>query len=293
MSRRQAEASAQSRLDQATTGLERRRIALARAERALADTEVFAAFSGVLSNVTAVTGGLVSPNERLAQLIDPSALEVSFRVSTSQYARLLTDGGELVGAPVTASLDVAGVDLEARGVISRESGAVGDGQTGRLLFARLENTGGFRPGDFVSVRIEEPPLERVARLPASAVDASGGVLVVGEEDRLEVASVEVLRRERDDVIVRVAGLAGREIVSEQTPLLGAGIRIRPLRADGAEEVAGPEMLSLDDERRARLVAFVEGNARMPADAKERVLAQLKQDMVPARVVERIESRMGG
>ena len=293
LSRRQAEASAQSRLEQANTGLDRRRIALARAERALADTEVYAAFSGVLSNVTAVTGGLVSPNERLAQLIDPNALEVSFRVSTSQYARLLTDGGELVGADVTASLDVAGVDLEARGVISRESGAVGDGQTGRLLFARLDNTGGFRPGDFVSVRIEEPPLDRVARLPSSAVDASGGVLVVGEEDRLEVANVDVLRRERDDVIVRATGLAGGEIVSEQTPLLGAGIRIRPLRDGGEEVAAGPEMLSLDDERRARLVAFVEGNARMPADAKERVLAQLKQDMVPARVVERIESRMGG
>ena len=93
--------------------------------------------------------------------------------------------------------------------------------------------------------------------------------------------------------MKTPGLSGREIVSEQTPLLGAGIRIRPLRDGGEEVAAGPEMLSLDDERRARLVAFVEGNARMPADAKERVLAQLKQDMVPARVVERIESRMGG
>jgi hypothetical protein len=32
---------------------------------------------------------------------------------------------------------------------------------------------------------------------------------------------------------------------------------------------------------------------MPAEAKARVLAQLSQDRVPARVVERLESRGGG
>ncbi len=32
---------------------------------------------------------------------------------------------------------------------------------------------------------------------------------------------------------------------------------------------------------------------MPAEAKARVLAQLQEPMVPAQVVERIESRMGG
>ena len=293
LSRRQAKASAESRFDQAVTGLERRRIALARAERALADTEIYAEFTGVMNDVTAVVGGLVSANERIGELIDPAALEVSFRVSTPQYARLLTDNGRLVGADVTAAIDILGVDLEAKGVISRESGAVGAGQTGRLLFARLETAPGFWPGDFVSVRIDEPPLERVVRLPASAVDAGGTVLVLGEEDRLETASVEVLRRERDDVIVRARGLTGREIVSERTPLLGAGIRIRPVRPDGAAEPDEPEMLTLDPERRARLVAFVEGNSFMPDEAKARVLAQLREDAVPARVVERIESRMGG
>jgi hypothetical protein len=209
---------------------------------------------------------------------------------------LLTENGRLVGADVTVSIDILGVNLEATGVISRESAAVGEGQTGRLLFARLDRAPGFRPGDFVTVRIEEPPLERVVRLPAAAVDAAGTVLILGEEDRLEVAPVEVLRREGDDVILRAAGLAGREVVAERTPLLGAGIRIRPVRRDagGARvEEPEPEMLALDPDRRARLVAFVEANQSMPAEAKARVLAQLQEEKVPAGVVERIESRMGG
>lgn len=296
LSRRQAEASAEARVDQARTSLERRRIALAEAERRLADTEIRAAFSGVLNDVGAVEGGLVNAGESLAQLIDPGALEVAFRVSTPQYTRLLTENGQLVGADVTASIDILGVNLEAKGAISRESAAVGEGQTGRLLFARLDDAPGFRPGDFVSVRIEEPALDRVARLPASAVDAAGTVLVVGEEDRLESAEVEVLRREGDSVIVRARGLGGREVVAERTPLLGAGIRIRPIRRSESGAVQpepAPEMLALDPERRARLVAFVENNQFMPAEAKARVLAQLQSEMVPARVVERIESRMGG
>ncbi|NNE86619.1 MAG: HlyD family efflux transporter periplasmic adaptor subunit [Silicimonas sp.] len=296
LSRKQAEASAEARVDQAKTALERRKIAVADAERRLADTEITAGFDGVLSGVTLVEGGLVSAGESLAKLIDPTAVEVAFRVSTSQYTRLLSETGKLIGADVTASIDILGVDLEASGKISRESAAVGEGQTGRLIFARLDTAPGFRPGDFVSVRISEPPLERVARLPATAIDAANTVLVVSEEDRLEVAEVQLLRREGDDVIVRARGLRGREVVSERTPLLGAGIKIRPIRrgSDGAIEAPPePEMLTLDPERRAKLVAFVEGNQFMPAEAKARVLAQLKEDTVPARVVERIEGRMGG
>jgi hypothetical protein len=41
------------------------------------------------------------------------------------------------------------------------------------------------------------------------------------------------------------------------------------------------------------VAFIEANPSMPPDAKERVLGQLRQDEVPAQVIQRIESRMGG
>ncbi|MGI9394114.1 MAG: efflux RND transporter periplasmic adaptor subunit [Boseongicola sp.] len=293
LSRKQAHASTETRVDQSTTALARRKITLAEAERRLRNTEIIAEFSGVLSNVTAVVGGLIAANERLAELIDPTALEVSFRVSTPQYARLLSENGRLVGAEVTVSIDILGVDLTSTGTVSRESAAVGDGQTGRQLFARLRDARGFRPGDFVSVAIEEPPIPRVVRLPATAVDAAETVLVLGDEDRLEVAEIELLRREGDDVIIRALGLAGREVVAERTPLLGAGLRIRPIRPDAEEMPVGPELLSLDPERRARLVAFVEANQFMPADVKSRVLAQLQKDKVPARVVERIESRMGG
>ncbi|MEM9475951.1 MAG: HlyD family efflux transporter periplasmic adaptor subunit [Pseudomonadota bacterium] len=293
LSRRQAVAQAEARIDQARTTVERREIALSEAQRRVTDTEVSAAFPGVLSDVSVVEGRIVSNNERLAELVDPTALEVSFRVSTRQYARLLDETGRLPAIDVTVSLDILGIDLEATGQITRESAVVSDGQTGRLLFARIEGGAGFRPGDFVAVRLIEPPLENVALLPAGAVDAAETVLVLGEGDRLEVASVDLLRRQGNAVIVRARGLAGREVVTERTPLLGEGIRVRPLRPDAPEAAEEPDLVELDDERRARLVAFVQSNNRMPADAKQRILAQLSQSRVPARMVARIESRMGG
>ena len=203
---------------------------------------------------------------------------------------MLDENGQLRDIPVNLSLDASGIDLTASSRITRESAAVGEGQTGRLLFAQLDAAPGFRPGDFVTVTIVEPSLARVARLPATAVDAAGNVLVVGEGNRLRVEAVDVLRRERDDVIVRARGLAGQDIVAERSPLLGAGIRVLPVRPGVPPEP--PAMVQLDDERRARMVAFIEANTRIPDAVKTRMLSQLAESEVPAELVERLESRMG-
>ena len=291
VSRRQAVAQGEARVDQAATRQARAEIALAEANRRLEDTVLTAPFDGTLSATDVVVGRLVSPNERLAELIDPDDLEVSFRLSTAQYARLLDGAGQLIRADVSVTLDVAGVDLEARGQISRASAAAGEGATGRLIFALLERSVGFKPGDFVTVRVQEPLLENVFRLPASAIDAQGEVLVLDGENRLESVAVTLLRRQGDDVLVR-GPIAGRQVVETRSPLLGAGIAVKPLQR-GAAVPEGPEMLELTEERRAKLVAFVEGNQRMPEAAKARVLARLAEPKVPAQMVARIESRMGG
>lgn len=291
LTRRQALASAQARIDQATTRLARAEISVSEAERAVADTEVFAAFDGTLAEVTISPGGRVTANERFAQLVDPSQLEVTFRVSTSQYARLLDSNGALTKAPVTVALDVSGVNLTATGQITREGAAVGVGQTGRLLFARLDAAPGFRPGDFVTVRIAEPALENVALIPATAVAADETVLVVGEEDRLETATVSLLRRQGDNVIVAIGPNTGATIVAERSPLLGAGIKVRPIRPGVVEEEAAPEMIALDADRRAKLIAFVSAG-QMPDDVKARIIGQLEADEVSSETVTRLESRMG-
>ncbi|MEJ5219011.1 HlyD family efflux transporter periplasmic adaptor subunit [Cognatishimia sp. D5M38] len=294
LSRRQALANAEARVDQAATSLERAGIAVAEAERNLEDRMIRADFTGTLAEVSVVTGGLVTANERIAQLIDPNALEVAFRVSTAQYARLLDENGRLNASDVTVALNVSGIDLTATGKISRDSAAVGEGQTGRLVFATLDAPRGLKPDDFVQVSVQEPVLNNVIAIPSSALTPQGDVLVLGEGDRLEALPVRMLRRQEDQIIVRGRELAGREVVARLSPVLGVGIKVKPIR-EGAkiEAPQAPEMVALTDERRAKLVAFVEANNRMPAEAKQRVLGQLQGNEVPARLVNRLEQRMGG
>lgn len=293
ISARNALAQAESQTATTRNEVNRARIARNEAQRAFDDTTIRAEFDGTLSDVVAVAGGLVTANEQLAQLVDASALEVAFRVSTAQYARLLDDTGRLLKAPVTVTLDVQGIALTADGTITRDGAAVGEGQTGRLVFARLEEARGLKPGDFVTVAITEPPLERVVRLPATAVDAESTVLALTSEDRLEALEVRLMRRQGDEVLVRGQGLAGREIVTQRSPLLGSGIKVKPMRPVQSAEDTAPALVELTPERREKLRAFIAANQRLPDDVKTRILSQLEADRVPVSMIERIESRMGG
>jgi len=294
IARQQAEAQAEARVNAAETALDRQRINLAEAERRVSETEIAATFGGVLSDTAAVVGGHVGLNERLARVIDPDALEVAFRLSTAQYLRLLDPAGELIRARAEVALELGGLEITSPGVISRASPSVGEGQSGRLVYAQVEAPRGFRPGDFVTVRITEPVLPDVAMVPAAAVDAAGVVLVLDTDDRLRAATVEVVRRQGDMVLIRVpADLAGREIVAARNPLLGEGIQVRPQREANAQIPAAPEMVTLDAETRASLIARLEGAAMMPEGVRTRILSQLEQDQVPARLIERLQQGPGG
>lgn len=292
LSQRRALATAEARLDSAGTALDRRRIALAEAERMLSRTELRAEFDGVLTEVDIAAGRLVSRNERLAALIDADALEVAFRISTAQYIRLLDADGRLPQQPVRVVLDVFGMDVAADASLTRESGAVEEGQSGRLLFARIDEARGLRVGDFVRVEVDEPPLPFVARLPASAYGSDGRILVLGEDNVLEAVEVELMRRQGDDVLIRGQGLQDREVVLARTPVLGDGIRVNPVRPQTGDAPEEPETIALDADRRARLIAFVESNTFIPADVRERMLRQLAEEQVPTNMVTRLEARMG-
>ncbi len=317
VSRRQAEAQAESRRDQAEAALSRARIQLAEAERRLAQTELHAEFGGTLADVAVVTGGLLAGNERIGRIIDPDALEVAFRVSTAQYARLVDEGGRLMDAPVEIALDVSGAEVFSTGRMTRVSASVGEAATGRLIFVAIDAPRGFRPGDFVALRVPEPPLEGLARLPATALDAAGTVLVAGDDNRLRAEPVELVRRQGEDVLVRAPGLEEARVVAERGPNLGTGILIRPVEPAGAEATGhqpaaamaarrgtirpggggggggDDEMVALSPERRAELIAFVEADSALPESARARVIAQLSAEEVPAQVVARIEARIGG
>lgn len=299
LSSAQSRIVARKRVERTALAITRARIALDDATRIAAETRVEAPFDGLLSEVDAVLGRLVTQNERLGVLIDPSALEAVFRVSNTQFARLIDERGTLRRAPVTVILDLGDLPVSVGGTVERAAAVVGEGQSGRLVYAKL-NVGPstiLRPGDFVSVAIDEPALPDVAILPASAVTDDGRMLILDAEARVEERRVRILRRQDDSVVVAGAPYGAR-YVTERLPQLGPGVKVKaldrspdaPVRPGGG---GGEDRIALSDERRKALIAFLEQDDHMPEERKARLLDLLNQPMVPKRLIERLEARMAG
>lgn len=295
LAKRQALANAKARINRAKIAMSRREINYQETRRILSETSVIAKFDGVLSDVTGDLGALVNANERLARLIDPSALEVSFRLSNAEFNRVASNQQALSQAKVTVKF--AGFDKGISATVDRVGAAVGEGQTGRELYASLDPSqiATVRPGDFVSVSLEEPELENVAVLPATAASAVGEVLVLGENDRLEAQTVTILRKQGDEIIIDIGELSGREVVLERAPQLGTGIKVEARRDDSSALQTNPknETVQVSDEMREKMIAFVQASKLMPDDEKQNILAKLNGAEVPKATYDRITSRMGG
>ncbi|GAA0775115.1 efflux RND transporter periplasmic adaptor subunit [Roseibium denhamense] len=308
--RLQAVITARKRIERMDLTVERARLVLSDARRVLDETTLTAPFYGYLSEVDATLGRRVNPSETLAVLIDPSALEVRFSVSTTEFSRLLDESGELIPAPVTVTLQLGGRSVEISGQIDRAAAIVGDGEAGRTLFATLDLQPGtvLRPGDFVKVDIEEPELSGVAVVPSSAVTEGGKLLIVADGDRLGETTATILRRMRDEVVLANVPF-GTDFVVERLPQLGKGLRVSPRRlgtdpsgATAPENVSSlttvPEsvgqnqdLVALEADRRAALIDQL-STSQIPEDRKARLLGLLNQPMVPKDLVDRLEQRRG-
>ena len=301
--RLQSVITARKRIERMNLTVERARIALQDAERVLAETTVRAPFYGYLSGVDATLGRRVSPSETLAQLIDPTALEAKFSVSTSEFARLLDETGKLVNVPVKVVLRLGEREMSVSGRIERAAAIVADGEAGRMLYASLDIEYGtvLRPGDFVRVEIEEPELDRIAVVPAAAATADGRMLVIGEDNRLQEISVAIQRRMADELVVSGVPF-GTAYVREILPQLGSGLKVQPRFADDAPSdgggqrnerpgQGGGELVALEPAKRAALIKQVE-TSDLPERRKARLLALLNEPMVPKQLVERLEQGRG-
>jgi multidrug resistance efflux pump len=291
LGKRQSVANAKARINRSQTGLQRQEINVAEATRKLNDLTVRAGFDGALANVSGVLGGLTNANERLGELIDPNALEVAFRISSAQFANLASAEGGIRAAKVEVYFTGLAAPIPA--TVERSSAAVGEGLTGREVFARLtgEQVSAVRAGDFVTVKITEPAMQNVAKIPSGATTASGEVLVVGEDNRLTAATVKILRRQGDDLIVRARNIDGKRIVMQRAPQLGVGILIEPRGAEVKPVLEAPEDVDLTAEQQAAMAAFVK-DGQMPDAVKQRMLKRIESGTVPKRMFDRINDSMG-
>lgn len=307
IAKEQAQLALAGRIEKAEAGVERARLTLSDVERALADTTYRAPFAGRLAEVTLTLGRRVAQNEKLALLIDPGALEVSFPIRNSEFGNLIDPANPeaLAPLPVSARLDLAGKDIVVEGRLDRTA-AVASVQSGRTVYARLTgtNAAALRPGDFVTVEITEPTIENVAVIPADAATVDGRILVIGADQRLKEQGTRIVRRQAEALIVADVPF-GQRYVRRRLPYLAAGIKVDPrgtvapegtrALAEAAAERApredGDEPVAIDEGRRATLIAHVKADAEMPEPRRQRMLEELAKPQPSRRIVDRIERRI--
>jgi multidrug efflux pump subunit AcrA (membrane-fusion protein) len=291
--------AADGRIDKAKANVERAHLTLKDAEQSLRETTYRAPFTGRLTDVAATLGRRISQNEKLAALIDPDALEVSFQVANGDFGNLLdrTSAHKLMNLAVTATLDLPGAPITAHGTIDRTA-AVAASQSGRLVFAKLNasETSVMRPGDFVTVRIIEPALANVAVIPTAAATNDGRILLVGENGRLSQHQASIVRRQGDNLVVGNVPF-GRQFVRLYLPFLAPGVKVKAReKPDSGSAVvqSGSNVsdgVTIDDEKRAAFVQLVKASSRMSEDRRQEILKELEKTTPSKAVIERLERRM--
>ena len=100
-------------------------------------------------------------------------------------------------------------------------------------YGRGEETRGLplAVGMFVRAEIEGRSFDDVVPLPRSALRGADSVWVVGEGDRLEVRRVEVLRGERDRVVVHGGLESGELVVTTPIEVVTDGMTVRVVGVD--------------------------------------------------------------
>ena len=290
---RKSEVSARMRATSGSLSVARAKIAVEEAKKDLEETIYRAPFSGPLTDAIATLGKRVAANEKLGILIDPTSLEVSFRVSEAEFGRLLTEGraGTIKKLPVRVRLDLGPRRVSINGMLDRASSITDLASGGRTVFARIDSDVGLqiRPGDFVTVEVLEPKISNVAVIPSVAATDDGKILLISNDNRIEVHAATVVRRQTNTIIVENVPF-GREYITARQPFLAAGIKVQPLR-DG--EAPAPTHVVLSKERREKIRGFLLANKRIPKVARDRILKQLESERVPIALAKRFEARMAG
>lgn len=231
--------------------LEDARVALEQAGRDLERTEIRAPFSGRVRDENVDVGQFASRGDQLATLYATDYVEVRLPVPNPELAYLdlplWRQGGTEGEQPlVTLRADFAGRIHTWTGRVVRTEGEIDRKSRMVNVVARVTDPyapdeGGTRPplavGLFVKAEIEGRSARGVLPVPRTAVRRDEELLVVDAEDRLQMRAAEVVRRERERVLVRASLQRGDRVVATSMDVVVPGMHVQPIDEEPAS-VAG-------------------------------------------------------
>lgn len=198
--------------------------ALDSARRALADHELRAPSAGVVGRVLLRPGHYVTPRAAVLEIVDPDRLTLRFDLP-ERHAALLRAGDE-----VSVRLDMA-PEQTLRLPVSRLHPELDPLLRTRTVEVDLP-ADGLRalPGAFARVEVTLSRHEKVLTVPVEALqtrrDGSLQVWRVGEENRVEAVTVEILAEADNRAALRGPLLEGDRVVVSGGGMLRGGMTVR-------------------------------------------------------------------
>ncbi len=234
-----------ARVTEAT--LEEARVALQQAERNLDRTEVRAPFSGRVRSEHVDVGQFVSRGAVVATLYATDFVEVRLPIPDGELAYLSLPrwrAGEAAGPgpKVRLRATFAGREHTWTGRVVRTEGEIDPKSRMVHVVARVEDpyqrTAGADAADrpplaiglFVRAEIEGLLVKDVTIVPRSALRDDRQLMVVDGDDRLRLREVDVLRIDREDVLIRTRLRPGERVCVSPIEAVVEGMRVRPVEA---------------------------------------------------------------
>jgi RND family efflux transporter MFP subunit len=230
---RRASRVAQAALDEAHASL-------AQARRDFARTEITAPYSGRVRDERVDVGQFVSRGDSIATIYATDYVEIRLPIPDDQLAYLelplFRDKGGVAEEPeVSLRARFAGEEHTWTGRIVRTEGEIDARSRMVHVVARVEDPYGVKDqvsaplavGLFVRAEIAGPEVGDVVVVPRSALRDDQSILVMDDEQRLRRRPVEVLRVDRDEVLVRGVP-AGLRICISPLQVFVEGMRVQTL-----------------------------------------------------------------
>ena len=245
--------SSQSRIDDAENAfkvaqasLREARARSERAERDLARTVIQAPFRGRVRSEQVDVGQFVTRGDPIATVYGVEYAEVRLPLPDRELAYLdvpllpeiarRDQGSDPIGAPVALRAEFAGVEHRWQGHLVRTEGELDPRSRMVQLVAQVADPFGLvdprsaplAVGLFVEAEIEGERVERAFVLPREALRPGNEVYVVDSEGRLRFRDVEILRIERDAVVIAEGLNEGERVLISPLQAALDGMQVRVL-----------------------------------------------------------------
>ena len=212
--------------------LEAAKAQLAEAELQLRRTQIYAPFSGRVTERFVNQGAYVTTGAQIGEIYSTDIMDVRLPLTNQDLGRAGLKLGfqanrETPGVPVKLSADVAGVAAEWNAIIVRTDSRFDPDTRQLYAYAEVKDPFGkaasngtpLAPGIYVNAEIRGEDVGGAVVIPRAGLRGKDQVYVASSDDTLEIRSVSVRASDRDKAIL-IAGLnAGEWVVT--SPIRGA------------------------------------------------------------------------